>query len=158
MPKKPAASAKHAEHSVKLSLRGATRLLGRHPWVYRSDVVGADDIPPGALVRVQDPRGKFLGTALYSSSSQIAIRMISHGSVDDLPDQANRRPSRERSCGWRSATTSCRARCPGTSPADPGRGPARPAEYRPLRQHPSDRPKGDALAGAWLRAATVLRK
>jgi 23S rRNA (cytosine1962-C5)-methyltransferase len=36
-------------------------------------------------VRVVDPRGKFLGTALYSSSSQIAIRMISHGSVADLP-------------------------------------------------------------------------
>ena len=85
MPKKPAASAKHAEPSVKLSLRGATRLLGRHPWVYRSDIVGANDIPAGALVRVHDPRGKFLGTALYSSSSQIAIRMISHGSVDDLP-------------------------------------------------------------------------
>jgi 23S rRNA (cytosine1962-C5)-methyltransferase len=85
MPKKPAASAKHAEPSVKLSLRGATRLQGRHPWVYRSDIVGADDIPAGALVRVHDPRGKFLGTALYSSSSQIAIRMISHGSVDDLP-------------------------------------------------------------------------
>ncbi len=85
MPKKPAASAKHAGPSVKLSLRGVTRLQGRHPWVYRSDIVGANDIPPGALVRVHDPRGKFLGTALYSSSSQIAIRMISHGSVDDLP-------------------------------------------------------------------------
>ncbi len=60
-------------------------MQGRHPWVYRSDVIGADDIPSGALVRVHDPRGKFLGTALYSSSSQIAIRMISHGSVDDLP-------------------------------------------------------------------------
>jgi len=60
-------------------------LLARHPWVYRSDIVGAEDIPPGASVRVQDARGKFLGTALYSSSSQIAIRMISHGSVDDLP-------------------------------------------------------------------------
>jgi 23S rRNA (cytosine1962-C5)-methyltransferase len=36
-------------------------------------------------VRVHDERGKFLGTALYSSSSQIAIRMISHGSVADLP-------------------------------------------------------------------------
>lgn len=60
-------------------------MLARHPWVYRSDIVGAEDIPPGASVRVQDARGKFLGTALYSSSSQIAIRMISHGSVDDLP-------------------------------------------------------------------------
>jgi 23S rRNA (cytosine1962-C5)-methyltransferase len=85
MPKKPAASVKHAERSVTLSLRGANRLLARHPWVYRSDITEEEEIPPGALVRVHDPRGKFLGTALYSSSSQIAIRMISHGSVDDLP-------------------------------------------------------------------------
>jgi 23S rRNA (cytosine1962-C5)-methyltransferase len=84
MPRHPAA-VKRAEPSVKLSARGASRLLGRHPWVYRSDIVGADDIPPGSLVRVFDSRGKFLGSALYSSSSQIAIRMISHGSVADLP-------------------------------------------------------------------------
>jgi len=85
MPKRASSSAKHAEPSIKLSTRGAARLHARHPWVYRSDIVGANDIPPGALVRVHDERGKFLGTALYSSSSQIAIRMISHGSVTDLP-------------------------------------------------------------------------
>ena len=85
MPKKRAVSAQHAEPSVKLSSRGAARLEARHPWVYRSDIVGDKEIPPGAVVRVFDPRGKFLGTALYSSSSQIAIRMISHGSVADLP-------------------------------------------------------------------------
>jgi 23S rRNA (cytosine1962-C5)-methyltransferase len=87
MARKSSAPARSAEPSLKLSTRGASRLLARHPWVYRSDVVGADGIPPGALVRVQDSRGKFLGTALYSSSSQIAIRMISHGSVQqgDLP-------------------------------------------------------------------------
>jgi 23S rRNA (cytosine1962-C5)-methyltransferase len=85
MPKKPFPSAKHAEPSVKLSARGVARLQGRHPWVYRSDVVEEKDVPPGAVVRVLDSRGKFLGTALYSSSSQIAIRMISHGSVPDLP-------------------------------------------------------------------------
>jgi len=71
---------------VKLSTRGATRLQARHPWVYRSDIIEANDVPPGAIVRALDQRGKFLGTALYSSSSQIAIRMISHGSVTDLPD------------------------------------------------------------------------
>ena len=85
MPQNHAGPAKHAEPFVKLSIRGANRLQARHPWVYRSDVVEEKDIPPGALVRVLDPRGKFLGSALYSSSSQIAIRMISHGSVADLP-------------------------------------------------------------------------
>jgi 23S rRNA (cytosine1962-C5)-methyltransferase len=85
MPKKPVASAKHAEPSVKLSARGVARLAARHPWVYRSDITEEKDVPPGAVVRVLDQRGKFLGTALYSSSSQIAIRMISHGSVADLP-------------------------------------------------------------------------
>jgi 23S rRNA (cytosine1962-C5)-methyltransferase len=85
MPKNHAASAKHAEPFVKLSIRGANRLQARHPWVYRSDIVEEKNVPPGALVRVLDSRGKFLGTALYSSSSQIAIRMISHGSVADLP-------------------------------------------------------------------------
>src|SRR5664279_449705 len=85
MPKKRPASAQHTEPSVTLSTRGSARLLARHPWVYRSDINEEKDVPPGALVRVQDPRGKFLGTALFSSSSQIAIRMISHGSVGDLP-------------------------------------------------------------------------
>src|SRR6266853_1347328 len=85
MPKKPAVSAEHAEPSVKLSARGVARLQGRHPWVYRSDIADSNDAPPGSLVRVLDERDKFLGTALYSSSSQIAIRMISHGSVTHLP-------------------------------------------------------------------------
>src|SRR5229473_2679706 len=85
MPKKLAVSAQHAEPYVKISARGVARLQGRHPWVYRSDVVDENGVPPGSVVRVMDQSGKFLGTALYSSSSQIAIRMISHGSVPDLP-------------------------------------------------------------------------
>jgi 23S rRNA (cytosine1962-C5)-methyltransferase len=85
MPKKPGFSTEHAEPYVKLSARGVARLQGRHPWVYRSDITEEKNVPPGAVVRVLDQRGKFLGTALYSSSSQIAIRMISHGSVADLP-------------------------------------------------------------------------
>jgi 23S rRNA (cytosine1962-C5)-methyltransferase len=78
-------SAVVAEPVVKLSVRGVGRLQSRHPWVYRSDIVEEKGVPPGSVVRVLDQRGKFLGTALYSSSSQIAIRMISHGSVPDLP-------------------------------------------------------------------------
>jgi 23S rRNA (cytosine1962-C5)-methyltransferase len=71
--------------TVKISPRGASRLKAGHVWVYRSDIVSADSVLPGSLVRVSDHRGKFLGTALYSSSSQIAIRMISSEPVADLP-------------------------------------------------------------------------
>ena len=70
--------------TVKLSPRGAGRLKNGHVWVYRSDILSADGIAPGSLVRVTDQRGKALGTALYSSSSQIAIRMISSEPVRDF--------------------------------------------------------------------------
>jgi 23S rRNA (cytosine1962-C5)-methyltransferase len=36
------------------------------------------------MVSVLDPKGKQLGTALYSSSSQIALRLLSSGPVEDL--------------------------------------------------------------------------
>ena len=70
--------------SVQISRRGSTRIKEGHVWVYRSDILSSDGAAPGALVSVSDDRGKFLGTALYSSSSQIAIRMISPERVADL--------------------------------------------------------------------------
>src|SRR5437763_1094827 len=54
-----------------VSARAAARLREGHVWVYRSDVAAA-----GSLVAVKDTRKKPLGTALYSSSSQIALRMV----------------------------------------------------------------------------------
>ena len=71
--------------NVKISPRGATRLKSGHVWVYRSDIVSADGVLPGSVVAVSDHRGKLIGTALYSSSSQIAIRLISHDPVPDFP-------------------------------------------------------------------------
>ncbi|HXJ85255.1 MAG TPA: class I SAM-dependent rRNA methyltransferase [Candidatus Binatia bacterium] len=73
-----------ASPTVRISPRGTSRLNSGHVWVYRSDLSSVDNIPPGSLVTVTDQRGKTLGTALYSSSSQIAIRMLSHGPVPDL--------------------------------------------------------------------------
>jgi len=70
---------------VKVSPRGASRLKDGHVWVYRSDIVSADGIPPGSVVTVTDHRGQILGTALYSSSSQIAIRLISREPIADFP-------------------------------------------------------------------------
>jgi len=74
-----------APAQVVVNARGVARLRAGHVWVYRSDLVSADGIAPGALVGVVDERGRAHGTALYSSASQIAIRMIAPGPVADFP-------------------------------------------------------------------------
>jgi 23S rRNA (cytosine1962-C5)-methyltransferase len=76
---------------VRTSARGAARLKDGHVWVYRSDIESADGVAPGSLVAVADHRGKPLGTALYSSASQIAIRLISRESVSDFAALLRRR-------------------------------------------------------------------
>jgi 23S rRNA (cytosine1962-C5)-methyltransferase len=69
-----------------ISSRAAKRLRAGHPWVYRTDLPDAHKkTPRAALVRVEDERGRFLGSALSSSSSQIALRLIS---TEQVPDDA----------------------------------------------------------------------
>jgi 23S rRNA (cytosine1962-C5)-methyltransferase len=67
--------------ALRISRRAADRLRAGHLWVYRSELLdGADqDTAPAAaaLVTVQDNVGRPLGAALYSSSSQIALRVVS---------------------------------------------------------------------------------
>jgi 23S rRNA (cytosine1962-C5)-methyltransferase len=78
--------------AVTISRRGADRIRAGHVWVYRSDIVNAKDVQPGALVAVQEEKGgrgrpphaRLLGSALYSSASQIALRMVSPHRVDNL--------------------------------------------------------------------------
>ena len=62
---------------VRVNRKGADRVESGHPWIFASDVTDRDGAQPGAAVKVTDPRGKALGTAHYSSSSQIALRMLS---------------------------------------------------------------------------------
>jgi 23S rRNA (cytosine1962-C5)-methyltransferase len=63
---------------LRISRRAADRLRAGHLWVYRSDVEqGSDDLAPGSLVTITDSREIPLGTALYSSASQIAARLVS---------------------------------------------------------------------------------
>jgi len=58
--------------------RAADRLRSGHLWVYASDIVSVTlPKPEEALLPVADQRGIFLGTALYSPQSQIALRLIS---------------------------------------------------------------------------------
>src|SRR6266436_4470941 len=71
--------------TVIITQKGAARLKAGHVWVYRSDLVSASEVAPGSVVGVADERGRFFGSALYSSSSQIALRMIASDPVSDFP-------------------------------------------------------------------------
>ena len=103
---------KAVQSVVEVTRRGAERLKAGHVWVYRSDIVEAKDVSPGALVVVQEgsdksvrptragatpikgapptsgrgrpPHTRILGSALYSTASEIAVRMISPRPVSDL--------------------------------------------------------------------------
>ena len=61
---------------VVIRKRGADRIRRGHLWVYRSDILDAEDAPPGSIVSVRDERGNVLGKAFYSSKSQIALRFL----------------------------------------------------------------------------------
>ncbi|HJO02828.1 MAG TPA: class I SAM-dependent rRNA methyltransferase [Acidobacteriota bacterium] len=62
-----------AQPEAVLTRRGAQRVRGLHPWIYRSDVQSVR-AAGGDLVRVKGPRGREVGYALYSDASQIALR------------------------------------------------------------------------------------
>ena len=56
--------------------RAAKRLRDGHVWVYASDVLNDAGAKPGAMVHVIGPKDKILGSAIYSSSSQIKLRLL----------------------------------------------------------------------------------
>jgi 23S rRNA (cytosine1962-C5)-methyltransferase len=73
---------------AKINRRAADRLRDGYLWVYASDIEsiqlpGTADAEPPALLAVADGRGLLLGTALYSPTSQIALRMVSRESIDE---------------------------------------------------------------------------
>src|SRR5205807_10534393 len=71
---RPAAGTGNAR--VTVNSRAVARLRAGHPWIYRSDVISAGPATAGAVVDLADERERTLGSALYSSSSVIALRVI----------------------------------------------------------------------------------
>src|SRR5262245_23571024 len=63
---------------VVISSRGEERLRSGHPWIYRTDVVESA-AEAGDVVTVRSARGRPLGQAIFSTRSQIAIRMLTYG-------------------------------------------------------------------------------
>ena len=61
---------------IKISIRGAKRIRKGHLWVYRSDVREVTDAKAGDIVAVVDDTRNFVGQALYSELSEIALRFL----------------------------------------------------------------------------------
>jgi len=60
--------------TVRVTARGAERWVRGHPWIYRSEVL--DEPPDSGVVGVHDPRGRFIGQALYAPRSEIRLRLL----------------------------------------------------------------------------------
>lgn len=88
--------------TVRVNRKAGGRVASGHPWIFSSDVIDRGTAQPGDVVRVviennqsarsdarpraginspgrtvSDARGRFIGTAHYSSESQITLRMLS---------------------------------------------------------------------------------
>jgi 23S rRNA (cytosine1962-C5)-methyltransferase len=61
--------------TVRVNKKGANRVRQGHLWIYRSDVI---EVAPGdeSVVTVRDEGGNFIGQALFSEKSQIALRFL----------------------------------------------------------------------------------
>lgn len=63
--------------TVRVNRKAADRILSGHVWIFASDVLDAGGAQPGDAVRVIDHKGHALGSAHYSSTSQISLRLLS---------------------------------------------------------------------------------
>lgn len=60
-----------------MNRKAADRVASGHLWIFSSDVTDRGSAEPGDAVKVLDPRGRLLGVAHYSSTSQITLRLLS---------------------------------------------------------------------------------
>ena len=68
-------------NTARVNKKGADRVRQGHLWIYRSDVV-AIDAEGGSVVTVKDERGNFVGQALFSDASQIALRFLTQSNEE----------------------------------------------------------------------------
>ncbi|MGD0581116.1 MAG: class I SAM-dependent rRNA methyltransferase [Bryobacteraceae bacterium] len=63
--------------AVQISRRGEERIESGHLWIYEADVAGRGGAKGGDTVLVVTQRGRPVGTAHYSDSSKITLRLLS---------------------------------------------------------------------------------
>jgi len=68
-------------NTARVNKKGADRVRQGHLWIYRSDVIAVDG-EGGSIVTVKDERGNFVGKALFSDASQIALRFLTQSNEE----------------------------------------------------------------------------
>ncbi len=71
-----------ADVSIKLKANARARVLAGHPWVFANEVEAlAPEAKDGEVIELRDRTGRFLGSGIYNSKSQIAWRRLSRDRV-----------------------------------------------------------------------------
>lgn len=71
--------------TVIVNKAGADRLRRGQVWVFRRDLAGPPEAPPGAVVRVVDPAGNFVAYA-YLGPAEPALRLLTREDREPGPD------------------------------------------------------------------------
>jgi 23S rRNA (cytosine1962-C5)-methyltransferase len=73
--------------TIRLKQNKEKAVLRRHPWIFSGAIRDTDpDITDGDIVSVCDFSGGHLGYGYYNGKTQIAVRMLSFGSMKITPD------------------------------------------------------------------------
>ena len=71
-----------ADASIKLKANARARVLAGHPWVFANEVEAlAPEAQDGGVIELRDRTGRFLGSGIYNSKSQIVWRRLSRDRV-----------------------------------------------------------------------------
>ena len=68
-------------HTVRVNRKAADRVASGHPWIFTGDILDRGEAAPGDTVLVVDHKGAALGTAHYSDSSQISLRLLADRTI-----------------------------------------------------------------------------
>lgn len=85
--------------TIRVNRKAAARVASGHPWIFSSDLTDRGSAEGGEAVQVVDPKGHLLGTAHYSSTSQISLRLLS--AANEAVDLSFYRKRLERAAGHR---------------------------------------------------------
>jgi len=73
--------------AVWLNKSRRPRLEEGHPWIYANEIAKTEGEPtPGQLVEVRDHRGQFLGTGYWNPASQITVRIVAYGPLEQMDE------------------------------------------------------------------------